>query len=155
MDLECRASKSFSRSQRFTLIPSVVVHYNSMGPLVLSCGTLPYRMGAILLHIIDNNTERLVVFASRTLSKIETNYAHLEKEALYIIFGNQKFHNYLYGRKLIVYSKHKPPMYMFNVSKAIPVMKSPTESYTSHWHLVHTTMKYVTDQANSKLMLMH
>ena len=63
-----------------------------------------YGVGAISPHIMDENTERPVAFVSRMLSKAETNYAHLEKEALSIIFGINKFHNYLYGRQFIISS---------------------------------------------------
>ena len=74
---------------------------------------------------MDDNTERPVAFVSQMLLKAETNYAHLEKEALSIIFGIHKFHNYLYGRKFIIHSNHKPLMYIFNATKVIPTMASP------------------------------
>ena len=87
---------------------------------------------------MDDNTKRPIAFASRTLSKPETNYA-LEKEALAIIFGIRKFHNYLYGRKFIIHSDHKPLMYILNVSKLIPTMTSPR---TIHWSLMLSAYSY-------------
>ena len=118
-------AQAFQEAKNLIQSPRVLVHYDSSRPLVLSCDTSPYGVGAILSHIMDDNTEGPVAFVSRTLSKAETNYVHLEKEALSIIFGIHMFHNYLYGRKFIIHSDHKPLMYIFNASKAIPTMASP------------------------------
>ena len=41
-----------------------------------------------------------------------------------IIFGVKRFHQYLYGRQFIIHSDHKPLMYIFDESKAVPLMAS-------------------------------
>ena len=45
-------------------------------------------------------------FASRTLSSSEKAYAQVEKEARGIFFGVNRFHKYLYGRKVTHMTKH-------------------------------------------------
>ena len=52
----------------------------------------------MLSHRMPNGEEKPVGFASRTLSKVENNYSHLDKEALGIIYGVKRFHQYLHGR---------------------------------------------------------
>lgn len=47
-------------------------------------------------------------YASRSLSETEKKYAQVEKEFLAITYACKKFHNYVYGRDIIVKSDHKP-----------------------------------------------
>lgn len=49
-----------------------------------------------------------VCFASRSLTDSEKQYAQIEKELLAIVFAAQKFKYYIYGRKVLVWSDHKP-----------------------------------------------
>ena len=55
-------------------------------------------MGAVISHVFPNGSERPVAYGSRTLTKAEQNYLQVEKEALSIIFGIKKFHQYVFGR---------------------------------------------------------
>lgn len=59
---------------------------------------LPYGVGAVLSQRGRDGKEQPVAYASRTLSKAERNYAHLEKEGLAVIFGLTNFiSTYLVG----------------------------------------------------------
>ena len=49
-----------------------------------------------------------VAFASKALTQAETQYANMEREMLAIIYGCERFHNYLFGHKFTVESDHKP-----------------------------------------------
>ena len=46
----------------------------------------------------------------------EVNYAQIEKEMYGIVFGCKRFHQYIYGRKIVVETDHKP---------LIPIFKKP------------------------------
>lgn len=60
-------------------------------------------LGAVLLQ-----GEKLVALALKTLNETEENYAQIEKELYAVLFGCRRFHQYLYGRQVIVESDHKP-----------------------------------------------
>ena len=57
-----------------------------------------------------------VAYASRSLTATEVQYAQIEKELLVIVFGMEKFETYLYGRKVLVESDHKPLEAIFKKS---------------------------------------
>ena len=61
------------------------------------------RLGATLMQ-----DGKPVAFASKSLTQTQKAYAQIEKQLLAILFGCEKFHEYLYGRKVIVESDHKP-----------------------------------------------
>ena len=65
-----------------------------------------HEVGAIISH--KDETKKPPAFASRTLTESEKNYALLEKEALLLVFGVKKFHQYLYGKKFTLITEHKP-----------------------------------------------
>jgi len=62
----------------------------------------------------------------RTLNTAERGYSTIEKEALAIIFGEKKFHQFLYGRRLTIQTDHKPLEDLLNEKKGAP-NKPPQE----------------------------
>ena len=51
---------------------------------------------------------RPVASVSRSLSKSEKNYVAIELECLAIVFACQKFHQYIFGKKVRIETDHKP-----------------------------------------------
>ena len=125
------------------IAPNLLVHFDENKPLMLSCDASPYGVGAVLSHLMDNQSDKPIAYASRSLSTVERKYSQLDKEALAILFGVSKFHHYLYGRHFIIYSDHKPLMHILNQSKAVPVMAS---ARLQRWALTlssyHYSIKY-------------
>ena len=84
---------------------SLLVHFDPMKPLVLACDASDYGIGAVLSHMEDGQ-ECPIAYTSRTLNAAEKHYSQLDKEALAIVSGVKKFHNYIYGRHFTIQSDH-------------------------------------------------
>ncbi len=57
-----------------------------------------------------------IAYASRALLSYEQNYAQIEKETLSIVFGTERFHEYLHGHYFTVFNDHQPLKSIFNKS---------------------------------------
>ena len=64
--------------------------------------------GAVILQ-----EEQPIYYASRALTSAEKNYQNLEHEAQAVVWGMEKFHYFLYGRKFILQTDQKPLVSIF------------------------------------------
>ena len=98
----------------------MLVHFDENKPLILACDASPYRVGAVLSHVMEDKSERPIAYTSRTLAVAEKGYSQLDKEAVAIAFGVKRFHPYLYGRHFVIRSDHQPLSHLFNDHKGVP-----------------------------------
>ena len=115
---ECQ--QAFQTAKDTLISSQVLMHYDPTKPITLAADASAYGIGAVIAHTLPDGSERPVAFASRTLSPSETNYSQIEKEALALIYGVKHFHQYLYGRRFILVTDHKPPMAILGPKKGIP-----------------------------------
>ncbi|XP_060126555.1 uncharacterized protein K02A2.6-like [Zootoca vivipara] len=104
---------------------SVLTHFNETKPVLLACDVSPYGIGAVLSHQLPDGREAPIEFYSRTLSSTEHNYAQIDKEALAVVAGVNKFHNYIYGRHFTIVTDHKPLLGLFAPDRQTPQILSP------------------------------
>jgi len=81
----------------------VLAFYEPNKDLTLQVDASKYGLGASLLQ-----DGKPVAYASKSLTPCEVNYAQIEKELFAILFGCKRFHQYVYGRRVLVESDHKP-----------------------------------------------
>ena len=77
---------------------TVMNYYDPNMRTEVSVDASPVGLGAILAQREDDSTEpRIVAYASRALTPVERRYSQIEREALAIVWGCERFHLYLYG----------------------------------------------------------
>ena len=74
-----------------------LAHYNVERTLKLYCDASAYGLGAFLVHVMDDNSEKSVAYVLCSLTKSEMAYAQIERKGLALVFGVRRFHQYLYG----------------------------------------------------------
>ena len=115
---ECTVA--FEEAKKSLISAPVLAHYDPALPLKLAGDASSYGIGAVVSHVMPDGSERPVAFASRTLSSSEANYSQLEKEALSLIFGLHRFHQYVYGRQFTLLTDHKPLVTLLGPKTGIP-----------------------------------
>lgn len=120
----CRKNASFHWSPecetsfikiKNSLISPPILQYpklESTNTFILKTDASGFAIGSVLC----NQDHRPVAYASRTLNKAEINYPTIEKELLSVVWSIKYFRPYLYGRKFIIETDHRPLIYLFNMS---------------------------------------
>ncbi|XP_064468972.1 uncharacterized protein K02A2.6-like [Ornithodoros turicata] len=130
---------AFETIKRKLASAEVLTHYDPRKDIFLAVDASSKGIGAVIYHRI-NGEDRPIAHASKTLTPAQTKYAQIEREALAIIFGVRKFHQYLWGRKFTLFTDHKPLTVIFGPSKGIP---ATTASRLQRWAII--LMSYAFD----------
>ena len=115
---ECQ--RSFDNAKARLVAAPVLTHFDPKLPIRMAGDASQYGIGAVISHIMPNGSERPIAYASRTLSSTEKKYAQVEKEALSLIFGVKRFHQFLYGKHFTLVTDHKPLTAILGPKKGIP-----------------------------------
>ena len=130
---------AFEEAKELLQSTDLLVHFDPEKELVLATDASDYGVGAVLSHKMKNGTERPIGYVSRSLQEAERKYSTLEKEALAIIFGVKKFHQFLYGHRFIIKTDHKPLEGLLNEKKGIPSQAAPR---IQRWALTLASYEY-------------
>ena len=95
--------KAFSEVKRLVTETPVLAYYKPDEELVLQCDASNKGLGAALLQ-----GGKPIAYKSRAVTPTESRYALIEKEMLALVWGLEKFHQYTFGRPVIVHTDHKP-----------------------------------------------
>lgn len=139
---ECE--ESFENFKSILQSKLLLTHYDPSLPIKVAADASNLGIGATLLHVYPNGSEKAIIHASRSLTAPEKNYSQIEKEGLALIFAVKKFHRYIFGREFILETDHKPLLSIFGSKKGIPIY---TANRLQRWALTlmsyDFTIKYV------------
>ena len=111
--------KLLKQEEEFQWHHENIAAFNTLKNLIGDAETMPYfdprkettiqvdaslsALGAALMQ-----DGRVVAFASKALSEVESRYANIEREMLACVFGAERFHTYIFGKRFVIKSDHKP-----------------------------------------------
>ena len=135
--VECQ--EAFEQAKKQLASAPVLAHYDVTQKLKLAADASAYGLGAVISHVYEDGSEKPIAYASRTLSKAEKNYAQIDKEALALVFAVKKFHTYLYGRKFVLVTDHKPLVTLLGSKKGIPPLAA---ARLQRWAIILAAYSY-------------
>ncbi|RYX87425.1 hypothetical protein EON73_01410, partial [bacterium] len=109
---ECE--KAFQKLKQSLISVEVLAYPDFTKPFIVTVDASQFACGAVLSQEI-NGIDRPVQFISKTFKKGERNKPIIEKELLAIHFAITTLRPYLYGTKFVVYSDHKPLIYLYSL----------------------------------------
>lgn len=81
-----------------SLTTSAMSYFNTEWKTVITVDASPIGLGAVLAQYDpkDPETRKVVMYASRSLTDVETRYSQVEKESLALVWALEKFHLYIF-----------------------------------------------------------
>ena len=102
------------RLLKHKLVTAPILAYPQISePFILDTDASNYAIGAVLSQNQDGD-ERVIAYASRTLSKPEQNYCVTRRELLAIVNFLKHFRHYLYGQEVLVRTDHGALRWLLN-----------------------------------------
>ena len=111
-------------------------------PFILDTDASNHAIGAVLSQKVGDK-ERVIAYASRTLSKSERKYCVTRKELLALVYFVRYFRHYLYGRKFTARTDHGSLRWLMN-------FKNP-EGQVARWLEVLSTFSITVEHRPGRL----
>ena len=87
-------------------------------PFQLQTDASDLGLGAVLYQVDNDKHQRVIAYASRSLSNVERNYPAHKLEFLVLKWAvMDRFHEYLYGGQFDVYTDNNPLTYILTSTK--------------------------------------
>lgn len=110
-----RARGAFQQIKNALASPTILAYPNLEKEFIIEVDACNTGCGAALIQEQDNGTRQPICFASRSFNKAERNKPIIELELLGIYYAINYFKPYIYGRKFLVRTDHKPLIYLFSL----------------------------------------
>ena len=108
---EC--NEAFLKLKMCLTTAPVLAHPDFTKPFILDTDASGTAIGAVLSQIQDD-TEKVIAYGSRSLTKSERKYCVTRKELLAVVHFSKYYKNYLYGKKFKIRTDHSSLRWLLN-----------------------------------------
>ena len=113
-----KCQEAFEKLKELCTEAPVLAYPDFTKPFKLHIDACDRGLGAILYQDQSSGQEKPIGFASRSLSKAESNYPAHKLEFLALKWAvTKRFHEYLYGNEFTVYTDNNPLTYILTTAK--------------------------------------
>lgn len=113
--------QTFETLRRCLTDPTTLAYYDPEAVTYVMADASPVGLGAVLIQT-QNGLNRIIEYASKSLTAVEKRYSQTEKEALGLVWACERFHTYLYGKEFTLITDHKPLEFIFS-SRSKPSLR--------------------------------
>lgn len=103
---------SFEMLKRLLINEPILKYPDFLKTFTVTTDASQYALGAIL-----SQEGHPICYASRTLNDHEQNYSTIEKELLAVVWATKYFRPYVFGRKFLIETDHKPLQWLFSIKE--------------------------------------
>ena len=108
---------AFETLQRLCTESPILAYADFKAPFILHTDASGDGLGAVLYQVQEGK-QRVIAYASRSLTRSERNYSVHKLEFLALKWAiTDKFHEYLYGSQFQVYTDNNPLTYVLTMAK--------------------------------------
>lgn len=138
---------AFDKLRQELLSPKILQFPDFSEEFIVTTDASKLACGAVLAQKV-NDVEMPIAFASKSFTKGESNKSTIEQELTAIHWAINYFRPYLYGRKFIIKTDHRPLIYLFsmrNPSSKLTRMRLELEEYDFIVQYIKGKSNYVSD----------
>lgn len=110
------ATEAFSELKSRLVSAPILACPDFHKPFVIQADASDYGLGVVLTQG-EESEEKVIAYASRSLSRAERNYSTTERECLAVVFGVEKFRSYIEGTTFSVITDHHSLLWLSNLKE--------------------------------------
>ncbi|GBN54858.1 Retrovirus-related Pol polyprotein from transposon 17.6 [Araneus ventricosus] len=99
---------AFQKLKKILSSDPVLMIFDPGKEIIVTTDASSYGLGATICQKQDHGRRLVIACASRTLTPTESRYAQIKKDALAVVWGCEKFRDYLTGMHFNLETDHKP-----------------------------------------------
>lgn len=101
-------SNAFNGLKKELTSSPVLAHPDLARPFIIECDASSVGFGAVLMQRDDKDEERVIAYASKSLTPYQRKWTATELEAGALIYALETFRTYISGNKTLVRTDHSP-----------------------------------------------